>query len=127
MIEFFLHFFPLLTIFSACVVVFLYATHLNTLHKIEKHMLANRPTEWEKLGKPSVFGKRTTEQKQDFQEFMETESAQDVKDTQITSLWDRAKIIHQRMVWLIWFTFGIYIFTIFAVRWLEQQLLAAHL
>lgn len=116
--EFFIHFFPLLTIFLFLTSAVFFIRYMNSIRKIEDHMAANRPDEWEDLGKPSIFSGLSSEKRAKFREFLESETPENIRDIHMTMLWERSKNLKKILKIITWSAFGMYAFTIFAVNYL---------
>ena len=125
MLEFLLHFFPLLTfglfIFAGYSVI----RYFNSVSRIEKYMAANRPDEWEELGKPSIFSGKYSENDIRFREMLEAGDFQGVKDAQLAILVDRSRYLKSLLARVSWAAFGMYFFTIIAVRYLLNAIAGA--
>ena len=122
MTQFLLHFFPLLTIFTFGLAGVLFVLYMGSIRKIEQHMASQRPEEWKELGKPSVFSKMSSEKRLRFREFLDNENADDVRDAVIEELWTRSKSIKKLLTRATVAAFGLYIFTIIAVKVLIESL-----
>ena len=120
--EFLLHFFPLLTIFLFGLAAFLFFYHINSVRKIEKHMESNHPEKWEDLGKPSVFSGKYSEKNIEFIQMIKAEAERLDCDREMVVLWERSKTIRRSLVRTTWSAFGMYIFTIIAVRVLLDRI-----
>lgn len=118
-----LHFFPLLTIFLFCMAGTFFIRYLNSIRKIEKHLSSTRPMEWEALGKPSIFSGKYSEKNVKFKEFLDSDDPNAVRDAQMMLLWERSKQTKKTLNTITWSAFGMYIFTIFAVRFLLNKIL----
>ena len=125
MLEFLLHFFPLLTfglfIFAGYSVI----RYFNAVSRIEKYMAANRPEEWEEMGKPSIFSGKYSENDIRFREMLEAGDVEGVKDAQLAILVDRSRYLKSLLARVTWAAFGMYFFTIIAVRYLLNAIAGA--
>ncbi len=121
-VQLLLHFFPLLTIFLFCSAAVFFIRYVISIQKIEKHMESNRPMEWEAMGKPSVFSGKYSENNIKFKNLVDSEKSANTRDEQVILLWERSKQIKQSLTIITWSAFGTYFFTIFAVRFLMNQL-----
>ena len=120
--QFLLHFFPLFTIFLFLMAAASFFRHINSIRKIEKHMESNRPMDWEKLGKPSIFSGKYSEENVKFREFIDSESESEARDAQMIILWERSKQLKRTMSIVTWSAFIIYFFTIVAVHLLFDRI-----
>ncbi len=98
--------------------------YINSVRKIEDHMALNRPMEWESMGKPSIFSKKDSVKTAELRKLVETESdnENDIQDLQLIVLGEISKKLNHHMRVTLWSAFGMYIFTIFAVRFLLGQM-----
>jgi len=96
--------------------------YINSIQKIEKHMASNRPMEWEALGKPSIFSGTNSEENIKFKQFVDSDNPNDQRDAQLIILWERSKQLKHTLSVITWSAFGMYIFTIVAVRFLLNQI-----
>ena len=78
--------------------------------------------DWEALGKPSIFSGKYSKKNMKFMEFVDAENSNDVRDAQLTVLWERSRNYKKIMTTVTWAAFGMYIFTIFAVQHLLDRL-----
>ena len=84
-------------------------------------MESHRPMDWEALGKPSIFSGKYSEKNLKFKEFVDSESLSEIRDAQMTILWERSKSLKKIMSTVTWSAFGTYVFTIFAVNFLLEK------
>ena len=125
MLEFLLHFFPLLTIFLFALAALNFFRHLASIRAIEKHMESKRPEDWESMGKPSIFSGKFSERNLQFMKFVGDESEGKHGDPVLIDLWERSRQVARQLKTVTWSAFGMYVFTIFAVRMLLNQLAGA--
>ncbi|MEM7291918.1 MAG: hypothetical protein AAF420_00820 [Pseudomonadota bacterium] len=122
MAEFFLHFFPLATIGLGVWALVEFILYMNSLQRIEDHMKSNRRDDWEKMGKPGIFSGKLTEENAALRSIEASTETEQGRDTTLESLFVRSKRIKRRLGRVLWSGFGLYIFTIFAVRYLLQHI-----
>ena len=122
MYTFFLHFFPLFTIFLGFWALFDFVMYMNSLQQIEHHMKTRRREDWEKLGRPGIFSGKFTEKAETLRAYEDATEAEDGHDGVLESLFVRSNRKRQRLTWVLWCGLGMFFFTIFAVRYLNQQI-----
>ena len=81
-------------------------------------MAKTRPMEWEALGKPSIFSRKDSAKNDRLKELVEKEKAENSQDLRLIVLGEISNRLRHQMKITIWSAFGMYIFTIFAVRFL---------
>jgi hypothetical protein len=98
--------------------------YINSIRKIEDHMALNRPMEWEAMGKPSIFSKKDSVKIAELRKLVETEgeNENDLRDLRLIVLGEISKKLNHHMRVTLWSAFGMYVFTIFAVRFLLGQI-----
>ena len=124
MYQLLLHFFPLFTIFLFCIAAVYFFRYINSIRKIEDHMALNRPMEWEAMGKPTIFSKKNSVKNAELRKLVESENENESnsQDLRLIVLGEISKKLNHRMRVTLWSAFGMYIFTIFAVRFLLGQI-----
>ena len=125
MLEFLLHFFPLLTIFLFVLAAVNFFRHLASIRAIEKHMESQRPEDWESRGKPSIFSGKFSEKNLEFMKFVGDEGQRNHGDPVLLDLWERSRQVARQLRTVTWSAFGMYVFTIVAVRQLMNALAGA--
>ncbi len=85
-------------------------------------MESNRPIEWEKLGKPSVFSGKYSEKNIKLKQYIDAENEKEERDVQMEILWNKSKRIKRTLIQVTWAAFGTYFFTIFAVHFLLARI-----
>jgi hypothetical protein len=100
----------------------LFFRYINSIRRIEDHMKLSRPVEWEAMGKPSIFSGKDAEENEKLQKLVEAETENKSEDLQLIVLGELSKRLRHHLRMALWSAFGMYIFTIFAVRYLLQQL-----
>ena len=78
--------------------------------------------EWEAIGKPSIFSGKFSEENAKFKKLVDSDDRKAVRDAQMIILWERSKQIKQTLGVITWSAFGMYVFTIVAVRVLLNQI-----
>ena len=122
MYTFFLHFFPLFTIFLGFWALFDFVMYMNVLQRIEHHMKTQRREKWELLGKPGLFKGKFTDKAETLQAYEESVETEGGHDDALEKLCIRSRRVKRRLTRVMWGGFGMYIFTIFAVRFLNEQI-----
>lgn len=125
MYEFLLHFFPLFTIFLFVLAAAWFFRYINSIRRIETHFKDKRPNDWEKLGKPNIFSGKYTEKNVKFREFIDSENEGEEQDAQLIILVEHSKQLGKTMKTITWSAFGMYVFTIAAVRFLLNRIAGA--
>ncbi len=97
--------------------------YINSIRKIEKYLELNRPLEWEEMGKPSIFSGKYSEKNLKFRELLDTENLDELRDAQMTILWEKSKQMKQTMTVTLWSAIGMYLFTAIVVKYLYEQFL----
>ncbi len=85
-------------------------------------MKLNRPIEWEAMGKPSIFSRKDAEKNEKLKKLIETETENKSEDLRLIVLGEMSKRLRFHLSVTLWSAFGMYVFTIFAVRFLLRQL-----
>jgi len=85
-------------------------------------MKLSRPVEWEAMGKPSIFSRKDAEKNEKLQKLVETERENKSEDLRLIVLGEISNRLRHHLRITLWSAFGMYIFTIFAVRYLLQKL-----
>ena len=122
MYHFLLHFFPLFTIFLFCLAGVYFFRYINSIRKIEDHMAKTRPMEWEALGKPSIFSRKDAAKSDRLKQLVEKERSDKSEDLRLIVLGEISNRLKHHMTITIWSAFGMYIFTIVAVRFLLYRI-----
>ena len=74
------------------------------------------------MGKPSIFSGKYSEENAKFKKFVDSDNPNDARDAQLIILWERSKQLKQTLSVITWSAFGMYCFTIVAVRFLLNQI-----
>ena len=76
------------------------------------------------MGKPSIFSRKDTTKSDRLKQLVERERVEGSEDLRLTVLGEISNRLKHHMSITIWSAFGMYIFTIFAVRFLLQRIQA---
>ena len=74
------------------------------------------------MGKPSIFSGKYSEENTKFKKFVDSDNPNDARDAQLIILCERSKQLKQALSVITWSAFGMYFFTIVAVRFLLNQI-----
>lgn len=74
------------------------------------------------MGKPSIFSRKDAEKNEKLQKLVETETENKSEDLRLIVLGEISKRLRHHLRITLWSAFGMYIITIFAVRYLLQQI-----
>ena len=73
------------------------------------------------MGKPSIFSGKYSEENAQFKKLVESDNPNAARDAQMIILWERSKQLKHTLSVITWSAFGMYFFTIVAVRfWLNE-------
>ena len=96
--------------------------YINSIRSIETHFKDSRPDDWEKLGKPNIFSGKYSEKNVKFREFIDSENEGEEQDAKLIILVERSRQMARTMTIITWSAFGMYVFTIPAVRFLLNRI-----